>query len=64
MHPHEHSILASMPVARALGVRGDYLVEVAVRFFGNDDPPAQGSGDINTSAIDIAHAMMDRLTLS
>jgi hypothetical protein len=64
MHPHEHSILTSIPVARALGVRGNYLVEVAVRFFGNDNPAAQGSGDINTSAVDIAHAMMDRLALS
>jgi PknH-like extracellular domain len=64
VHPHEHSILASTPVARALGVRGCYLVEVAVRFFGNDDPSAQGAGDLHTSAVDIAHAMMDRLTLS
>ncbi|WAJ43653.1 sensor domain-containing protein [Mycobacterium sp. Aquia_216] len=64
VHPHEHSILASTPVARALGVRGNYLVEVAVRFFGNDNPAARGTGDINTSAVDIAHAMMDRLSLS
>jgi PknH-like extracellular domain len=64
VHPHEHSILASTPVARALGVRGSYLVEVEVRFFGNDDPSAQGTGDISTSAVDIAHAMLDRLSLS
>ncbi|OBA58151.1 hypothetical protein A5647_21825 [Mycobacterium sp. 1100029.7] len=64
MHPHEHSILASEPVARALGVRGNYLVEVSVQFYGNDDPTARGSADINTSAVYIARAMMDRLALS
>jgi hypothetical protein len=64
MYPHEHSILAPMPVGRALGVRGNYLVEVEVRFFGNDNPAAQGSGDIKTSAVYLAHAMMDRLAVS
>jgi PknH-like extracellular domain len=64
MNPHADSILAPIPIARALGVRGSYLVEVAVRFFGNDDPAARGTGDINTSAVDIAHAMLDRLSLS
>jgi hypothetical protein len=34
-----------------------------VDFFGSE-PAAQGSGDIQTSAVDIAHAMMDRLALS
>jgi len=64
MQPPEHSILASVPLARALGVRGNCLVEVAVHFFGNSYPSDQGSGEINTSAVDIAHAMMDRLALS
>jgi hypothetical protein len=64
MQPPEHSILYSRPEARAVGVRGNYLVEVAVDFYGNDDPTAQGSGDIKTSAVDIAHAMMDRLALA
>ena len=63
-HPPEHSLLASVPVARALGVRGSYLVEVAVRFYGNDNPTAQGSGDVKTSAVYVAHAMLDRLALS
>lgn len=58
MHPPEHSILTSVPVARALGVRGNYLVEVAVDFFGDGDPSAQGSADIKTSAVDIVHAML------
>jgi hypothetical protein len=64
MQPPEHSIPYSRPEARAVGVRGNYLVEVAVDFYGNDDPTAQGSGDIKTSAVDIAHAMMDRLALA
>ncbi|MEM6107232.1 sensor domain-containing protein [Mycobacterium sp. 050272] len=64
MHPHEHSILASIPVARALGVRGKYLVEVEVRFFGNGNFAARGTADINTTAAYIAHAMLDRLALS
>jgi PknH-like protein len=59
-HPHENSILVSVPVSRALGVRGNYLVEVAVRFFGNDDAAAPESA----SAVDIAHAMLDRLAPS
>lgn len=40
------------------------MVEVAVQFYGNGDPMAQGSGDIKTSASYIAHTMMDRLALS
>ncbi|HEY0225285.1 MAG TPA: sensor domain-containing protein [Mycobacterium sp.] len=64
MQPPEDSILLSRPQARAIGVRDSYLVEVAVDLDGNGDPTAQGSGDIKTSAVDIAHAMMDRLALS
>jgi hypothetical protein len=64
MQPEEHSILLSRPQAHALGVRGSYLVEVSVDLDGNRDPTAQGSGDIETAAVDIAHAMMDRLSLS
>jgi hypothetical protein len=64
MHPHENSILTSIPMARALGVRGNYLVEVAVSFYGNDDPAARGSGDVNTSGVYLAHAMLDRLALT
>ncbi len=60
--PGAHSILASVPEARAIGVRGNCLVEVEVTFFGITYPSDQGSGDINTSAIDIAHAMMDKVS--
>jgi PknH-like extracellular domain len=58
MNPPEHSILLSEPLARAIGIRDNSLVEVAVRFYGNDDPTALGSGDIHTSAVDIVHAML------
>lgn len=57
-----HSILASVPQARAVGVRGNCVVEVAVTFFGITHPSDQGSADISTSAVDIAHAMMDRIS--
>jgi hypothetical protein len=60
--PEEHSILASVPEARAVGVRGNCLVEVDVSFFGNTYPSDQGTADINTSAIDIAHIMMDKIS--
>ncbi len=59
--PGAHSILASIPEARAIGVRGNCLVEVEVTFFAVTYPSDQGSADINTSAIDIAHAMMDKI---
>jgi hypothetical protein len=50
------------PVARAVGVRGNCLVEVDVSFFSTRSPTDRGSGNIDTSAIDIAHAMMDRVS--
>lgn len=50
------------PEARALGVRGNCLVEVEVAFFSTRNPSDQGTGDVNTSAIDIAHAMMDKVS--
>ena len=59
--PGAHSILASIPEARAVGVRGNCLVEVEVTFFAVTYPSDQGSADINTSAIDIAHAMIDKI---
>jgi hypothetical protein len=37
------------------------LVEVEVTFFGITYPSDQGSADINTSAIDIAHAVMEKI---
>jgi hypothetical protein len=51
-----------LPVARAVGVRGNCLVEVEVAFFSAPGPSDQGSGDVHDSAIDIARAMMDKVT--
>lgn len=59
-----HDVVYPQPASRALGVRGDHLVEVDVTFFGNGDPANQGSGDVKTSGIQIAHAIMDRLAVS
>ncbi len=52
---------AAIPEGRAIGVQGNCLVEVQVDFFASN-PSHQGSGDINTSAADIAHAMMDKVS--
>ncbi|OBK50252.1 sensor domain-containing protein [Mycobacterium sp. 1081908.1] len=60
--PGAGSILLSAPKARAVGIQGNCLVEVDVVFFGNSYPSDQGSADINTSAVDIAHAMMDKIS--
>jgi PknH-like extracellular domain len=53
---------ASIQEARAIGVRGNCLVEVEVDFFDAANPPHQESGNINTSAVDVANAMMDKVT--
>ena len=50
------------PEARAIGVRGNCLVEVEIAFFGSTSPSDEGSGDVHRSAIDIAHAMMDKVS--
>jgi PknH-like extracellular domain len=52
---------ASIPSGRAVGVRGNCLVEVEVDFF-NTNPSYERTGDINTTPVDIAHAMMDRIS--
>jgi hypothetical protein len=53
---------AAIPQGRAIGVQDNCLVEVEVDFFGTLNPSHQASGDINTSAVDIAHAMMDKVS--
>jgi hypothetical protein len=59
---------AAIPEARAIGVRGNCLVEVGVVFARSANRSSggprgpRGSGDIHTSAIDIAHAMMDNVS--
>ena len=60
--PAADSILAPIPEARAIGVSANCLVEVNVAFFGNSYPSDRGSGDIATSAVDIAHAMLERVS--
>ena len=62
------SVLPNMPAlqptpqARAIGVRLNCLVEVAVVFFGERRPSDPGSAKVDTSAIDIAHVMMDKVS--
>ncbi|OBA74487.1 hypothetical protein A5641_27895 [Mycobacterium sp. 1554424.7] len=62
------SVLPNMPAlrptpqARALGVQSNCLVEVQVVFFGERRPSDPGSADVNTSALDVAHAMMDKVS--
>ncbi|OBF11081.1 sensor domain-containing protein [Mycobacterium sp. 852002-10029_SCH5224772] len=57
-----HSVLNPIPMARALGVKGPYLVDVTVDFIPIFGPGDEGNGDINTTAIDLTHALMDRLS--
>ncbi|GAB3027147.1 sensor domain-containing protein [Mycobacterium bourgelatii] len=55
------STSTSRAVARAIGVRVNCLVEVQVSFFSPQESDT-GTGDPNTSAIEIARAMMDKIT--
>jgi PknH-like protein len=52
---------ATIPSGRAVGVRGNCLVEVEVDFFNRSNPSHVGAGDLNAAPIDIAHAMMDKI---
>ena len=54
--------LRPTPQARAIGVRLNCIVEVEVVFFGDRRPSDPGSADLDTSGVDIAHAMMDRVS--
>jgi PknH-like extracellular domain len=54
--------LRPTPQARALGVRLNCLVEVQVVFFGDRQSSDPGSANPDTSAVDIAHAMMDKVS--
>jgi hypothetical protein len=53
--------LQSTPQARAVGVRSNCIVEVEVVFFGDRRASDPGSANPDTSAVDIAHAMMDNV---
>jgi PknH-like extracellular domain len=61
------SVLPNMPAlrptpqARAIGVELNCLVEVEVVFFGDRRPSDPGSANVDTSGIDVAHAMMDKV---
>lgn len=52
----------SMPARRAIGVRGNCLVEVEVDFFGEASRPLQGSVVNSATAVDITQIMMDRVS--
>lgn len=54
--------LQPTPQARAIGVRLNCVVEVAVVFFGDRRPADPGTAKVDTSAIDIVHAMQDRVS--
>lgn len=62
------SVLPNMPAlqptpqARAVGVRLNCLVEVEVVFYGDRRPSDPGSANVETSATDIAQAMMDKIS--
>lgn len=53
---------ASIPAGRAIGVRGNCLVEVEVDFFNATGQSLQGSSVTNATAFDIAHLMLDRVS--
>jgi PknH-like protein len=52
---------ASIPAGRAVGVRGNCLVEVEVDYFNSSNALGQGSGNFDTYGIDIARAMTDKV---
>ena len=54
--------LQPTPQARAIGVRLNCLVEVEVVFFGDRRPSDPGTANPDTSATDIAQAMMDKVS--
>jgi PknH-like extracellular domain len=54
--------LRPTPQARALGVRLNCLVETEVVFFGDRRPSDPGSAEVDSSAVNVAHAMMDKVS--
>jgi hypothetical protein len=54
--------LQPTPQARAVGVRLNCIVEVEVVFFGDRRASDPGSANPDTSGVDIAHAMMDKVS--
>jgi hypothetical protein len=54
--------LQPTPQARAIGVRQNCIVEVEMVFFGDRRPSDPGSANPDSSAVDVARAMMDRIS--
>ncbi|WIM89428.1 sensor domain-containing protein [Candidatus Mycobacterium wuenschmannii] len=54
--------LTPTPQARAIGVRLNCIVEVDMVFFGERTPQDPGSAKPDVSAIDVAHAMMEKVS--
>ncbi len=53
--------LQPTPQSRAIGVRLNCIVEVEMVFFGDRRPSDPGSANPDTSAVDVAQAMMDKV---
>lgn len=51
-----------IPAARAIGVRDNCLIEVEVDFVGRSRLTPEQSGDVKTSALDIAQVMRDKVS--
>lgn len=51
-----------IPAARAIGVRGNCLLEVEVDYFNSPGPTVPGSRDITGSALEIAQVMRDKVS--
>ncbi len=54
--------LQPTPQARAVGVRLNCIVEVEIVFFGDRQPSDPGSADPDSSAVDVAQAMMEKVS--
>ena len=54
--------LQPTPQARAVGVRMNCIVEVEIVFFGDRQPTDPGSADPDSSAVDVARAMMEKVS--
>ncbi|MDT5227170.1 MAG: hypothetical protein QOH94_963 [Mycobacterium sp.] len=54
--------LQPTPQARAIGDRMNCIVEVEIVFFGDRQPSDPGSADPDTSAVDVAQTMMEKVS--
>jgi hypothetical protein len=51
----------TIPAGRAVGIRGNCLIEVEVDFFNSANGSRRGPDDFDNAATDIARAMMDKV---